>query len=53
MPNYRKYWKEAGYLDEMNAAEAAIPAGRTDKSPIYLTDRWLADALILILKGVF
>src|SRR5580704_17722830 len=31
MPNYRNYWKEAGYLDEMNAAEAAIAAGRTDE----------------------
>src|SRR6185312_9141228 len=26
MPNYRNYWKEAGHLDEMNAAEAAIAA---------------------------
>ena len=46
MPNYRNYWKEAGYLDEMNAAEAAIAAGRTDESPIYLTDRWLADCTL-------
>jgi alkanesulfonate monooxygenase SsuD/methylene tetrahydromethanopterin reductase-like flavin-dependent oxidoreductase (luciferase family) len=46
MPNYRNYWKEAGYLDEMNAAEAAIAAGRTDELPIYLTDRWLADCTL-------
>ena len=25
MPNYRNYWKEAGYLDEMTAAEAGSP----------------------------
>jgi hypothetical protein len=39
MPNYRNYWKEAGYLDEMTAAEAAIAGGRTDELPKYLTDR--------------
>src|ERR1700738_4534900 len=46
MPNYRNYWKEAGYLDEMNAAEAAIAEGRTDELPTYLTDRWLADCTL-------
>jgi alkanesulfonate monooxygenase SsuD/methylene tetrahydromethanopterin reductase-like flavin-dependent oxidoreductase (luciferase family) len=43
MPNYRNYWKEAGYADEMNAIEAALIAGRQDEVPKYLTDRWLAD----------
>jgi alkanesulfonate monooxygenase SsuD/methylene tetrahydromethanopterin reductase-like flavin-dependent oxidoreductase (luciferase family) len=43
MPNYRNYWKEAGYADEMNAIEAALAAGRQDEVPRYLTDRWLAD----------
>ncbi len=43
MPNYRNYWKEAGYEDEMNAVEAALKAGRNDEVPKYLTDRWLAD----------
>jgi len=42
MPNYRNYWKEAGYLDEMNAAEAAVAA----ELPGYLTDRWLADCTL-------
>ena len=46
MPNYRNYWKEAGYLDEMNAAEVAIAAGRADELPRYLTDRWLADCTL-------
>jgi hypothetical protein len=32
---YRNSWKEVGYLDEMNAAETAITAGRTDELPIY------------------
>lgn len=46
MPNYRNYWKEAGYRDEMNAAETAIAAGRSDQLPKYLTDRWLADCTL-------
>ena len=46
MPNYQNYWKEAGYLDEMNGAEAAIAAGRTDELLAYLTDRWLADCTL-------
>ena len=28
LPNYRNYWKEAGYVEEMAAIEAAIAAGR-------------------------
>ncbi len=43
LPNYRNYWKEAGYLEEMTAIEHAIEAGRRDDVPKYLTDRWLAD----------
>ena len=48
MPSYRNYWKEAGYLDldEMNAAEAVIAAGRTGELPKYLTDRWLNDCTL-------
>jgi alkanesulfonate monooxygenase SsuD/methylene tetrahydromethanopterin reductase-like flavin-dependent oxidoreductase (luciferase family) len=46
LPNYRNYWKEAGYLDEMNAAEAAITRGESDQLPRYLTDRWLADCTL-------
>ena len=43
LPNYRNYWKEAGYVEEMTAIEHAIEAGRRDDVPKYLTDRWLAD----------
>jgi alkanesulfonate monooxygenase SsuD/methylene tetrahydromethanopterin reductase-like flavin-dependent oxidoreductase (luciferase family) len=46
MPNYRNYWKEVGYIDEMNAVEAALSAGRPDEVPKYLTDRWLADCTL-------
>ena len=44
LPNYRNYWKEAGYLDEMAAIEAAAAAGREADIPNLMSDRWLADA---------
>jgi alkanesulfonate monooxygenase SsuD/methylene tetrahydromethanopterin reductase-like flavin-dependent oxidoreductase (luciferase family) len=43
LPNYRAYWKEAGYADEMTAVEKAIAENRADDIPKYLPDRWLAD----------
>jgi alkanesulfonate monooxygenase SsuD/methylene tetrahydromethanopterin reductase-like flavin-dependent oxidoreductase (luciferase family) len=43
LPNYRAYWKEAGYVDEMAAVEKALSDDRPDEIPKYLTDRWLAD----------
>jgi alkanesulfonate monooxygenase SsuD/methylene tetrahydromethanopterin reductase-like flavin-dependent oxidoreductase (luciferase family) len=46
LPNYRNYWKEAGYGDEMAAIEAAIAAGREAEIPSLMSDRWLADATL-------
>ena len=43
LPNYRNYWKEAGYHEEMTAIEKAIAENRRDDIPHYLTDRWIAD----------
>ena len=43
LPNYRNYWKEAGYVEEMAAIEAAIAAGEFDRVPGLMSDRWLAD----------
>src|ERR1700692_4002506 len=43
LPNYRNYWKEAGYVDEMDAIERAIAEGRRDDVPKYFSDQWLAD----------
>jgi alkanesulfonate monooxygenase SsuD/methylene tetrahydromethanopterin reductase-like flavin-dependent oxidoreductase (luciferase family) len=43
LPNYRNYWKEAGYVEEMTEIERAIAEGRRDDVPRHLTDRWLAD----------
>ncbi len=46
LPYYRNYWKEAGYVEEMTAIEAALAAGRPDDVPRYLTDAWLADCTL-------
>ncbi len=46
LPNYRNYWKEAGYVQEMEAVEAVLARGETDKVAQCLTDRWLADTTL-------
>jgi alkanesulfonate monooxygenase SsuD/methylene tetrahydromethanopterin reductase-like flavin-dependent oxidoreductase (luciferase family) len=46
LPNYRNYWKEAGYEEEMTAIERCIAEGRNDDIPKYLHDRWLADCTL-------
>lgn len=43
LPNYRNYWKEAGYEQEMADIETAIEEGRREDVPKYLHDRWLED----------
>lgn len=43
LPNYRNYWKEAGYVEEMTAIETAIADGRRDDVTRYFTDKWLSD----------
>ena len=43
LPNYRNYWKEAGYIKEMEAIEAAIAAKELDRLPGLMTNRWLSD----------
>jgi alkanesulfonate monooxygenase SsuD/methylene tetrahydromethanopterin reductase-like flavin-dependent oxidoreductase (luciferase family) len=46
LPNYRNYWKEAGYEQEMLDIERAIDEGRREDVPKMLTDRWLADVTL-------
>jgi len=46
LPNYRNYWREAGYVDEMNAIEKAINAKNYDEVPRLMTDRWLSDVTL-------
>ena len=43
LPNYRNYWREAGYNTEMDAIETAIAEGRRDDVPKCFSDTWLAD----------
>jgi alkanesulfonate monooxygenase SsuD/methylene tetrahydromethanopterin reductase-like flavin-dependent oxidoreductase (luciferase family) len=46
LPNYRNYWKEAGYVEEMTDIERAIAEDRRDDVPRYLTDRLLEDVAV-------
>ena len=57
LPNYRNYWKEAGYVEEMEAVEAALAAGERDKIPDLLSEAWLDDTTLFgppdrILEGL-
>ena len=46
LPNYRNYWKEAGYVEEMEGIETAIEAKEFDRIPHFLTDTWLQDTTL-------
>lgn len=46
LPNYRNYWKEAGYVDEMAAVEATLERGEPEKVADCLSDRWLTDTTL-------
>jgi alkanesulfonate monooxygenase SsuD/methylene tetrahydromethanopterin reductase-like flavin-dependent oxidoreductase (luciferase family) len=43
LPNYRNYWIEAGYAEEMAAIAKAIERGERDRITQLMSDRWLAD----------
>jgi alkanesulfonate monooxygenase SsuD/methylene tetrahydromethanopterin reductase-like flavin-dependent oxidoreductase (luciferase family) len=46
LPNYRNYWKECGYVEEMTAIEQAITEKRFDALPRLMSDKWLADVTL-------
>lgn len=46
LPNYRNYWKQFGYQEEMEAVEAAMEAGDREAIPGLLTDEWLSDVTL-------
>lgn len=46
LPNYRNYWREAGYVEEMNAIEKAVVARKFDDIPGLMSDRWLSDVTL-------
>jgi alkanesulfonate monooxygenase SsuD/methylene tetrahydromethanopterin reductase-like flavin-dependent oxidoreductase (luciferase family) len=46
LPNYRNYWIDAGYEDEMSAVVAALDAGDSDGVLAAMSDRWLDDCTL-------
>lgn len=46
LPNYRNYWKSAGYEDEMVAVETAMDAGDHDAVVAAMSNRFLDDCTI-------
>jgi alkanesulfonate monooxygenase SsuD/methylene tetrahydromethanopterin reductase-like flavin-dependent oxidoreductase (luciferase family) len=46
LPNYRNYWIEAGYVEEMAAIARATSRGERDRIPSLMSDRWLADVTL-------
>lgn len=46
LPNYRNYWIDAGYAEEMHAAKAAIDAGDPDALVAAMSDAWLDDCTL-------
>lgn len=46
LPNYRNYWIDAGYEEEMRAIEAAQNAGDVAKIPSFMSEKWLSDVTL-------
>ncbi len=46
LPNYRNYWKQAGYEEEMTAVEAALDNGDRDALMTAMSDNWLSNATL-------
>lgn len=46
LPNYRNAWREAGYVDEMDAIEAVLASGERDRLASVMSDAWLADCTL-------
>lgn len=46
LPNYRNYWREAGYEEEMDGAEKALAEKDMAGVAAALSDRWLADTTL-------
>ena len=46
LPNYRNYWKEAGYEQEMTDVEDALQKQDLDRVPECLSNKWLADTTL-------
>ncbi len=47
LPNYQKYWIEAGYEDEMRSIQEAIAAKQNEWISGLMSDRWLDDVTLI------
>ena len=52
LPNGRNYYKEAGYVEEMEAVEKALANREREKIPSLLPDRWLAARGVQALRDI-
>jgi alkanesulfonate monooxygenase SsuD/methylene tetrahydromethanopterin reductase-like flavin-dependent oxidoreductase (luciferase family) len=46
LPNYRNYWREAGWSEEMDAIEDALGRNDRDSLPGLMSDAWLDDCTV-------
>ncbi len=46
MPNYRNYWREAGYPEQIDAVEKALEAGEREDLAARMGERWLRDTTL-------
>lgn len=46
LPNYRNYWLEAGYEEEMRAIQDAMQDNQIDKIPSLMSEKWLSDVTL-------
>lgn len=46
LPNYRNYWRQAGFKQEMDSWEAAIADGDVKRIPELMTERWLSSCTL-------
>ena len=46
LPNYQRYWIEAGYEDEMRAIQRAFADRQADQLTGLMSDRWLNDVTL-------
>lgn len=46
LPNYRNYWREAGYGDRIDAVEKAIDADENAQIADIMGDRWIDDVTL-------
>ncbi|MEO8601184.1 MAG: LLM class flavin-dependent oxidoreductase [bacterium] len=46
LPNYQRYWIEAGYEEEMRAIQNAIAERRSEQLLELMSDRWLNDVTL-------